>query len=59
MIGGATVGEVLQEASDRYGEAFVGLLETCRVWCNGEPADADQPVADSDEIAVLPPVSGG
>jgi len=58
-IEGATVGEVLQEASRRYGEEFAGLLETCKVWCNGEPAPPDQPVSDSDEIAVLPPVSGG
>ena len=30
-----------------------------RIWLNGEPADADTPVGESDEVAVLPPVSGG
>jgi len=34
-------------------------LETCQVWCNGEPTAPNAPVGDDDEIAVLPPVSGG
>jgi len=42
-----------------YGEGFAGLLRTCRVWVNGEPADSETPVSDRDEVAVLPPVSGG
>lgn len=58
-IPGATVGEVLREASNRYGAEFAGVLDNCRVWCNGEPTGDDQPVDGSDEIAVLPPVSGG
>ena len=56
---GATVGEVLAAAVDRYGEAFAEVLDTSRVWCNGDPAEADHPVTDRDEVAVLPPVSGG
>lgn len=56
---GATVGAVLAEARARFGEPFAALLPTCRVWVNGEPADADRAVADGDEVAVLPPVSGG
>ena len=51
--------EVLEEACGRYGHDFAGLLETCQVWCNGEPAAPNTPVGDDDEIAVLPPVSGG
>jgi molybdopterin converting factor small subunit len=35
------------------------VLETCRVWVNGDEATPDQTVGDSDEVAVLPPVSGG
>ena len=59
VLPGATVGEVLQAAMARYGESFAGLLRTCRVWVNGEPADSETPVSDRDEVAVLPPVSGG
>jgi molybdopterin converting factor small subunit len=56
---GSTVGEVLEAASDRYGPAFTAVLGTCRIWVNGEPAVDDDPVAPGDELAVLPPVSGG
>lgn len=58
-IAGATVAEVLATARDRYGADFVALLPRCRVWVNGEPCEADRPVADTDEVAILPPVSGG
>ena len=58
-VDGGTVAEVLAVASRRYGSAFAAQLEVCRIWVNGDPAEADTPVADSDEVAVLPPVSGG
>lgn len=58
-LDGATVDEVLAVARARYGEAFAGLLPTCRVWLNGDPADGADPVGPADEVAVLPPVSGG
>jgi molybdopterin converting factor small subunit len=58
-VPGATVAEVLAAASARYGAAFAHVLETCRVWVNGEEAAADQVVGPADEVAVLPPVSGG
>jgi molybdopterin converting factor small subunit len=53
------VGDVLAEARARYGDAFVAVLRTSRIWVNGEPATDDDAVAESDEVAVLPPVSGG
>ncbi len=56
---GATVREVLDAAQARYGRAFAAVLATSKVWCNGEEADADAPIGDTDELAVLPPVSGG
>ena len=58
-MSGATVGAVLDAAVDAYGPEFGGLLGTCNVWCNGEPAERHDAVAHGDEIAVLPPVSGG
>jgi sulfur-carrier protein len=58
-VDGATVDEVLAAARERYGEEFAALLPTCRIWVNGEPAQGNDPVAADDEVAVLPPVSGG
>lgn len=55
----STVGEVLAAATRRYGDAFAEQLRVCRVWVNGEPAQLDDVVGDRDEVAVLPPVSGG
>lgn len=58
-VPGATVGEVLATAADRYGSGFVSVLGTCRIWVNGEAAGAETPLSARDEVAVLPPVSGG
>jgi sulfur-carrier protein len=58
-IPGSTVGEVLAAARDRYGSEFTVLLDTCRIWVNGDAADEGTQVGESDEVAVLPPVSGG
>jgi sulfur-carrier protein len=59
VVDGATVDQVLDAARARYPGAFGALLPTCRVWVNGEPADGGDPVGAGDEVAVLPPVSGG
>lgn len=56
---GATVAEVIDEARRRYGQPFADVVTHCQVWRNGEPADGTDPVQDGDEVAVLPPVSGG
>ena len=58
-VDGATVAEVLAAARARYGYGFAALLPNCRIWLNGEPAHGGDPVKADDEIAVLPPVSGG
>ena len=58
-IAGATVAEVLEGAVRSFGPRFDEVLGSCRIWVNGEPAEPDTPVADADEVAVLPPVSGG
>jgi molybdopterin converting factor small subunit len=58
-VPGATVAEVLDEAARRWGEPFTAVLACARVWRNGEPTTPDAPVGPRDEVAVLPPVSGG
>lgn len=57
----ATLGELLDHARSDYGAEFTAVLASSRVWINGEePADGDSTaLADGDEVAVLPPVSGG
>jgi MoaD family protein len=56
-----TIGALLDAAVTAYGPTFGAVLARSRVWVNG-----DEPVAglatvlsDNDEVAVLPPVSGG
>lgn len=58
-VPGATVDEVIENASDRYGENFAALVPICRIWVNGEAAEGSDAVGDGDEVALLPPVSGG
>jgi len=59
VVPGSTVSEVLDAAVRRYGPGFAEVLPRCKVWVNGEPATAEQVVGEGDEVAVLPPVSGG
>ena len=56
---GATVGDVLAGATAAYGDGFKAVLGSCRLWVNGEPAELFTAVSETDEVAVLPPVSGG
>jgi len=58
-LSGATVGDILDEACRRYGHGFAQILNGSRVWLNGSPAERFDPVSNADEVAVLPPVSGG
>jgi molybdopterin synthase sulfur carrier subunit len=58
-VSGSTVGEVLSIATERFGPTFEDVLKSCKVWVNGEAADHSTQVSDDDEVAVLPPVSGG
>ncbi len=59
VIEGATVEAVLAQAVARYGDSFQRVLGVSRVWLNGVVAEPGSPVGDYDEIAELPPVSGG
>ena len=59
VIDADTVGDVLAEARRRFGERFGAVLDRSRVWVNGDPAEPGDAVGEGDEVAVLPPVSGG
>jgi MoaD family protein len=56
---GRTVGELVDELSGRYGERFARVAAVASFVVNGERAERSTPVAAGDEVAVLPPVSGG
>ncbi len=56
---GATVDDVISAAVQRFGPTFESGLARARVWLNGEEADGADPVGDEDELALIPPVSGG
>lgn len=58
-VDGDTVAQVLEAAVSRFGADFEVILETCQVWCNGEPTQLHQEISAEDEIAILPPISGG
>lgn len=57
----STLGALLSSARTRYGAEFSAVLDSSRVWVNGdEPTDGAATRLDpDDEVAVLPPVSGG
>lgn len=59
--GAATVDSLLAYASSRFGGAFAAVLETAAVWVNEEqPENGGATIVKADdEVAVLPPVSGG
>ncbi|MBA3764263.1 MAG: MoaD/ThiS family protein [Actinobacteria bacterium] len=56
---GLSVGDVVDELSARYGERFAKIAEVGSFVVNGERASRDTQIADGDEVALLPPVSGG
>jgi sulfur-carrier protein len=56
-----TLGAALAVARHAYGPQFTNVLDSARVWVNGDepPEGEDAALRDGDEIAVVPPVSGG
>jgi molybdopterin converting factor small subunit len=46
-------------SSPAYGEALARVFPSCAIWVNGAAASADRVLKGGDEVAVLPPVSGG
>jgi len=58
-IAGTTVGDVIDSATDRFGAQFETIVAGSKIWVNGQPAERVDGVGDGDEVAILPPVSGG
>ncbi len=54
-----SVADVLDRARQRFGAGFAAVLDGSKVWLNGDPAVGPEPLNAGDEVAVLPPVSGG
>lgn len=58
-VAGETVDAVVGELIERFGADFEKSLESSRIWKNGEEAKPSDTVTESDELALIPPVSGG
>lgn len=60
-VDAATIDDALRTLGERYGAEFVELSETCTIVVDGEVVLAGEFGSRSpgDELAVLPPVSGG
>ena len=56
---GKTVGEVVDRLSSQFGERFATVAAVSSFVVNGERAGRATVIADGDEVALLPPVSGG
>ena len=59
QLEGATVEELLRAAGERFGGAFESIARAGSVVVNEERASLTDPVAESDDVAFLPPFSGG
>ncbi|MBT8211955.1 MAG: MoaD/ThiS family protein [Acidimicrobiia bacterium] len=58
-VDGNNVSEVLEAAAAQFGDRFAAGLPSAQVWVNGDMAELTTAVTASDEVAVIPPVSGG
>ena len=58
-IDGETVASVLQAAVAKFGPGLAEVIATSTIWVNGERAEPAGQIRPTDELAVLPPVSGG
>lgn len=54
-----TVDDVVRGLTERYGPRFGEIARTGSVVVDGERAEPAQPLSGGEEVALLPPVSGG
>lgn len=58
-VAGRTVGELADALAAAHGERFAQIVAVSSFVVNGERAARETVVAEGDEVAILPPVSGG
>jgi molybdopterin converting factor small subunit len=58
-VDASTAGEAVDALGVRFGERFARLARSGSLVVDGERAEDDQPLDGSQEVALLPPVSGG
>ena len=56
---GSTAGDLSDALSERFGERFAQIAAVGSLVVNGERASRTTAVTAGDEVALLPPVSGG
>jgi molybdopterin synthase catalytic subunit len=56
---GRTVGDLADALSAEHGERFASIVGVSSFVVNGERASRTTVVAEGDDVAILPPVSGG
>lgn len=59
QVAGATAGEVRSALSEQFGEKFAAVAARSSLIVDGERATPETPLTGSEEVAILPPVSGG
>lgn len=58
-LSGSDVAAVIAAAEARFGEEFARVVGVSKVWLNGDEVERSAQVTERDELAVIPPVSGG
>lgn len=53
------VAEVIAWTHAQFSVDFARLLERSRIWVNGETSEPSRTLEPGDEVAIVPPVSGG
>jgi molybdopterin converting factor small subunit len=56
---GETAGQVVDDLSARFGDRFAKVARAGSIVVDGERASPDRRLRGDEEMAVLPPVSGG
>ncbi|MFL5797128.1 MAG: MoaD/ThiS family protein [Actinomycetota bacterium] len=58
-VGGATVDEVVEALTEKFGRRFGEIARAGSVVVDGERSSLERSLEGDEEVALLPPVSGG